>query len=275
MSFAGAHETYLNVEGDEQLLDACRRCFASLFTDRAIHYRIDEGLRSLQGRALHRRHEDGALGPGGERCDLQPRHRVRLSRCGVHHRRLRTGRERGAGRGRPGRVLRVQADLRGRPSSRAATRRSAARRSRWSMRQAAAARRRAMCRLRTPTASASASATRRCSRWPTTPSRSRSTTARRPASARPMDMEWAKDGTDGQLYMVQARPETVVSQRRGNVLETYNLKALGRSPGLRQIGRREDRDGHRSHHLRLSLIWPSSGRAKCWWPIRRRPTGSR
>ncbi len=44
VSFAGAHETYLNIEGDEHLLDACRRCFASLFTDRAIHYRIDEGF---------------------------------------------------------------------------------------------------------------------------------------------------------------------------------------------------------------------------------------
>ena len=43
-SFAGMHESFLNVHGDAQLLDACRRCFASLFTDRAIHYRIDEGF---------------------------------------------------------------------------------------------------------------------------------------------------------------------------------------------------------------------------------------
>ena len=39
-----------------------------------------------------------------------------------------------------------------------------------------------------------------------------------------MDMEWAKDGIDGQLYIVQARPETVVSQLRGMVLEQYSLK---------------------------------------------------
>jgi pyruvate,water dikinase len=44
VSFAGAHETFLNIQGEEPLLDACRRCFASLFTDRAIHYRIDEGF---------------------------------------------------------------------------------------------------------------------------------------------------------------------------------------------------------------------------------------
>jgi len=41
---------------------------------------------------------------------------------------------------------------------------------------------------------------------------------------KPMDMEWAKDGIDGELYMVQARPETVASQRKGAVLEIYHLK---------------------------------------------------
>ncbi|MBY0563200.1 MAG: phosphoenolpyruvate synthase [Hyphomonadaceae bacterium] len=38
-SFAGQHETYLNITGAEALLDACKRCFASAFTDRAIAYR--------------------------------------------------------------------------------------------------------------------------------------------------------------------------------------------------------------------------------------------
>jgi pyruvate, water dikinase len=41
---------------------------------------------------------------------------------------------------------------------------------------------------------------------------------------KPMDMEWAKDGVDGQLYMVQARPETVASQKKGAILEIYHLK---------------------------------------------------
>ena len=43
-SFAGQQETFLNVHGEESLLDACRRCFASLFTDRSIHYRVDQGF---------------------------------------------------------------------------------------------------------------------------------------------------------------------------------------------------------------------------------------
>lgn len=43
-SFAGQQDTYLNIVGDDALLDACKRCFASLFTDRAIHYRMDKGF---------------------------------------------------------------------------------------------------------------------------------------------------------------------------------------------------------------------------------------
>ena len=38
-SFAGQQETYLNIENEKELLDACRKCYASLFTDRAISYR--------------------------------------------------------------------------------------------------------------------------------------------------------------------------------------------------------------------------------------------
>jgi len=44
---------------------------------------------------------------------------------------------------------------------------------------------------------------------------------------RPMDMEWAKDGKTGELFIVQARPETVQSQKDKNVLEKYVLKQKG------------------------------------------------
>ncbi len=59
---------------------------------------------------------------------------------------------------------------------------------------------------------------------------------------RPMDMEWAKDGLDGKLYIVQARPETVASQHSATALETYVLEGRGenrRGP----LGRRADRLG--------------------------------
>ncbi|WP_374493630.1 phosphoenolpyruvate synthase [Brachymonas sp.] len=44
---------------------------------------------------------------------------------------------------------------------------------------------------------------------------------------RPMDIEWGKDGTDGQLYILQARPETVKSQAEGKVEQRYKLKGTG------------------------------------------------
>ncbi len=46
-SFAGQQETYLNIQGPEAIIDACRRCFASLFTNRAISYRHDKGFGQL------------------------------------------------------------------------------------------------------------------------------------------------------------------------------------------------------------------------------------
>jgi pyruvate,water dikinase len=43
-SFAGAQETFLNVTGQDRVIEACRRCYASLFTDRAISYRAERGF---------------------------------------------------------------------------------------------------------------------------------------------------------------------------------------------------------------------------------------
>ncbi len=53
-SFAGQHETYLNVKGDAALLEAVKKCFASLYTNRAIKYREDKGFK----------HDDVALSVG-------------------------------------------------------------------------------------------------------------------------------------------------------------------------------------------------------------------
>jgi pyruvate, water dikinase len=47
-SFAGQQETFLNVTGEEDLMDACKRCYASLFTDRAIAYRAERGFDDMK-----------------------------------------------------------------------------------------------------------------------------------------------------------------------------------------------------------------------------------
>jgi phosphoenolpyruvate synthase/pyruvate phosphate dikinase len=57
---------------------------------------------------------------------------------------------------------------------------------------------------------------------------------------RPMDIEWGKDGVDGKLYILQARPETVKSQSAGQVEHRYSLKGTGT---ILAEGRVEHRDG--------------------------------
>ena len=47
-SFAGQQESFLNINGEDLLLDACRRCYASLFTNRAITYRREQGFEDLK-----------------------------------------------------------------------------------------------------------------------------------------------------------------------------------------------------------------------------------
>ncbi len=47
-SFAGQHESFLNIQGEQALLDACKHCYASLFTDRAITYRQTLGIDSME-----------------------------------------------------------------------------------------------------------------------------------------------------------------------------------------------------------------------------------
>lgn len=47
-SFAGQHESYLNIYGEEQLIQTCLKCYASLFTDRAIKYRHDHGFEHMK-----------------------------------------------------------------------------------------------------------------------------------------------------------------------------------------------------------------------------------
>ena len=69
----------------------------------------------------------------------------------------------------------------------------------------------------------------------------------RSITARPMDMEWAKDGETGALFIVQARPETVQSRERRERVRTYRLKPKGR-----ELARASDRRGDRQRARRAS-----------------------
>ena len=91
----------------------------------------------------------------------------------------------------------------------------------------------------------------------------------------PMDIEWAKDGHTGELFIVQARPETVQSRKDADVMETYQLKQRG--PVLitgRSVGEKIA-SGSGARHQERAVHSTSSRKAKFSSPTRPIPTGSR
>jgi pyruvate,water dikinase len=225
-SFAGQHETYLNVKGDAALLEACRRCFASVFTDRAIHYRHDRGFD----------HYSLALSIG-----VQKMVRADLACAGVMFSLdtdsgfrdvvFITGAY-GLGENvvqgavgpdefyvhKPTFLTGHRAVLRRRLGDK-----------KIRMVYATGGSRDATRNIPTP----SGDRGRFCltdaevltlADYAITVERHYTAAAGHPT---PMDMEWAKDGVDGRLYLLQARPETVVSQRAAGVLESYELTGTG------------------------------------------------
>jgi pyruvate,water dikinase len=219
-SFAGQQETYLNVRGEVSLLDACRRCFASLFTDRAIHYRIDQGFD----------HFDVALSIG-----VMKMVRSDLAASGVF---FSLDTESGfrdvvfvtGAYGLGENVVQGAVDpdefYVHKPTFEAGHR---------------AVLRRLLGDKAVKMVFVEGE-TKHTVRNVPTPKADREHYCIGDEDVleladyaikierhygRPMDMEWAKDGLDGHLYVVQARPETVASQRKPTALETYVLEERG------------------------------------------------
>ncbi|WP_027158044.1 phosphoenolpyruvate synthase [Methylobacter luteus] len=222
-SFAGQQDTYLNIRGDQALLDACKRCFASLFTDRAIHYRIDQGFD----------HFKLALSIG-----VMKMVRSDLDASGVM---FSLDTESGfsdvvfitAAYGLGENVVQGAVD----PDEFYVHKPTFEQGYRTVLRRTLGAKKIKMVysegRTRESTRNIVTSAQERghvcindqdvltLADYAIKIEKHYSAKA---GQARPMDMEWAKDGIDGQLYIVQARPETVESQKRGMMLEQYALK---------------------------------------------------
>ncbi|WP_042301649.1 phosphoenolpyruvate synthase [Paraburkholderia kururiensis] len=226
-SFAGQQETYLNIRGERALLDACRRCYASLFTDRAIAYReakgfdhlkvalsvgIQQMVRSDMGGAgvmfsidtetgfdkvvlinaawgLGENVVQGAVDPD-EYEVFKP-----LLEDEAHVPII--GKKRGE---KAQKMIYAKADT----SSPLAT---------------------------APTKNVPASKAERAafvltdgeiltlSRW---------ACIIEGHYGQPMDIEWAKDGLTGEMFIVQARPETVQSRREASAVKTYRITQAGR-----------------------------------------------
>jgi len=225
-SFAGQQESYLNVDGTDQLLDVCRRCFASLFTDRAIHYRIDNGFD----------HFKVALSIGVQkmvRSDLESSG-VMFSldtETGFRDVVFITGAW-GLGENvvqgavepdefyvhKPTFEVGHRAVLRRTVGSKKIKMIYATGGSKDTTRNVPVSQldRRRYCLSDQDVLTLADYAIKIEKHY-----------SEKAGVDRPMDMEWAKDGLDGHLYMVQARPETVESQREGNILRQYHLRSDG------------------------------------------------
>jgi pyruvate,water dikinase len=219
-SFAGQQETYLNIRGAEELLDACRRCFASLFTNRAISYRHDKGFG----------HFDVALSVG-----VQKMVRSDKGAAGVMFT-LDTetgfpdvilinaawglGENVVSGAVNPDEYYVFKPTLKedfrpilgknlGNKEKKVVYTEEGAKSTTREVQVSREDRRRfcldddAILEL------------------------ARLGCVIEEHYGRPMDIEWARDGETGELFIVQARPETVQSTRKRNVLQTYRLRQEG------------------------------------------------
>jgi pyruvate,water dikinase len=225
-SFAGQQETYLNVQGAAALQDTCRRCFASLFTDRAISYRVDKGFDHFKialsigvqrmvrsdlaasGVMFSIDTETGfrdavlinaayGLGENVVQGSINPDEYYVFKPTLKQGYRPILKKALGSkefklvydvGGSKMVKNVPVPPDDRGRF---ALSDEDILTLARWAVviEEHYSARQRKFC---------------------------------------PMDMEWAKDGMSGELYIVQARPETVQSQKKLDVLESYHLAERGR-----------------------------------------------
>ena len=230
-SFAGQQETLLNVRGEDAVVSAVREVFASLFNDRAIAYRVHQGFA----------HEDVALSAGIQRMvrsdlgasgvaftidtesgfedvvlitaawglgEMVVQGEVNPDEFYVHKATLEAGRPPILRRERGSKALKmIYHDSRDRRVDVVDV--PIADQLRFSLDDDE------VIEL------------------------ARHAVAIERHYGRPMDIEWARDGTDGRIYILQARPETVQSRRAGQVVERFELKrrgevlAEGRSIGQR------------------------------------------
>jgi len=220
-SFAGQHETYLNVRGEREMLDACRRCFASLFKDRAIVYRENH----------HFDHMKVALSVGVQRMV-----RSDLASAGVMFsidpdsgfpKTVLINAAWGLGEAvvqgevdpdeymifkplltEPELVPIIEKNLGAKEEKIV----YAGRGGNYTRTVPTSSRERSSFVLRDEEIL-------KLARW---------AAAIEKHYQRAMDIEWAKDGKTGELFIVQARPETVESRREAAGIKTYRLKARGR-----------------------------------------------
>lgn len=218
-SFAGQQETFLNVTGEKKLLDACRKCYASLFTNRAISYREEKGFD----------HMDVALSIGVQKMVRSDKASAGVmfsidTETGFEGVALITGAW-GLGENvvqgtvTPDQftVFKPLLDGQHRPIIEK-TKGSKTQKMIYAEEDS-----KAVVNVKTSGKERNAFVLNddeilQLAEW---------AKAIEKHYGCPMDMEWAKDGDTDELFIVQARPETVQSQKQAGSLKSYKLKEQG------------------------------------------------
>lgn len=218
-SFAGQQETFLNVTGEKEVLEACRKCYASLFTNRAISYRREKGFSDL----------DVALSVGIQKMVRSDRASAGVmfsidTETGFPDAAIITaawglGENVVQGTVNPDQYTVFKPLLKdGLQPIIEKTKGSKEKKMIYATEGSETIE-------NVPTSGKERQAfvltdeeILQLARW---------AVAIESHYNKPMDMEWAKDGDTGKLYIVQARPETVQSQRSASSLKTYKLQERG------------------------------------------------
>jgi pyruvate,water dikinase len=220
-SFAGQQETYLNIRGPEALLDACRRCYASLFTDRAISYRQVKGFDHMKvalsigvQRMVH-----SDRGGSGVMFSLDTE--TGFDKVVLINAAWGLGENVVQGAVDPDEYV-VFKPLLANPALVPIVEKTLGAKMKKMIYADAAAQ---------PTKNVPTSKVEQASfvladddiltlaRWAVIIEQH---------YGHPMDMEWAKDGDTGELFIVQARPETVQSRRQASIFRNYHIKSKGK-----------------------------------------------
>ena len=222
-SFAGQHESYLGVRGEAALLTACRRCFASIFTDRAIVYRIQNRFDHLSV-ALSiavQRMVASDRGSSGVMFTLDPD--SGFPNVVLVNAAFGLGEAIVQGQLDPDEFWIFKPTLRA--GHHALLKRKIARKT-WKLVMGAGGQtERAPVPVEVQrSASLSDEEALELARFAVAIEEHYS---RRAGHAVPMDIEWAKDADDGRLYILQARPETVHTAARRAVLEIFSFQPGG------------------------------------------------
>jgi len=224
-SFAGQQETFLNVQGEDDLLEACRRCYASLFTNRAISYRQEKGFDHMQvalsvGVQRMVRSDQGSAGVMFS-IDTE----TGFPDVAIINAAWGLGETVVQGSVTPDQYTVFKPLLKGKDGEESPFK-PIVQKKRGSKEKKMIY---ANEGSETTTTVETSSQERgrfvleddeilQLGRWASTIEAH---------YGKPMDMEWAKDGETGELFIVQARPETVQSQKAASTLRTYKLQQKG------------------------------------------------